>query len=78
LYDYHLYVPDEVTQHYDVEKMSKLKLEALIAQASDPRDSVPHIPNGYRAGDPVPYMPGSGEPLIGRAAVEGRYSWVGR
>lgn len=69
-------VSSDVLRLYDATKMPELKLKALIAQASVTRDGVAYIPNGYRANDPIPYMPGSGEPLIGREDIEVRRDWA--
>ena len=49
----------------------------LMQRAARGSATVPLIPNSYRPGDPVPYMPGSGEPLIGREEIEGRMHLVG-
>jgi len=37
-----------------------------------PGASLTPMPNGYRKGEPIPYMPGSGTPLIDREEPVGR------
>ena len=59
----------ELNEYYDVEKLPQSKTRPLIEQYEREQmfrfnEQVPYIPNWYKKGDPVPYMPGAGEPYL--------------
>jgi len=61
----------EFYEHYDVERMSdfsKRKFLRMVQAELEMQlpDESYAIPNYFKKGDPVPYMPGAGEPLINR------------
>ncbi|MCH7903869.1 MAG: hypothetical protein IH944_04795 [Armatimonadetes bacterium] len=65
----------ELSERYLVDKLPAAKLQVLIEQYEKRTGMarldlhgveivVPYIPNLYKRGDPIPYMPGAGKPRL--------------